>query len=445
MARVVVTALVIAAFTFCGRAHAEEITFTRHVAPILYAHCAECHRADEVGPFPLLTYQDVQKRAALIAKVVTKRLMPPWKPDPGHGEFIDERRLTDEQIALIQAWVKNGSPEGDPAHLPSLPALPTGWRLGAPDVILTMPEPFTIPAEGPDIYQHFVFPLKLSASQRHLRAVEVRPGNRRVVHHAAGILDITGRARKLDAADPLQGYRRFGGPGFLPVGFTPGFVPGQTPRQFPGDSGITLRRGTDLVMQIHYHPIGRAQTDQTTIGLYFRDTKAPRDPSGVLLGSESIDIPAGAKAHVVRDSFTLPVNLQAVEIWAHMHNLGKSVRAWAELPDGSTRNLLKISDWDFNWQDVYRYKEPFTLPRGTVVHAEFIYDNSADNPRNPNSPPRRVTFGETSTDEMAGVVLVGVAESTLGEWTLLAANVKHFIEMHAAGRRSRALRRQVTQ
>lgn len=444
MTRLLCAVCLVACF-FCLPAGAEPVTFTRDIAPILYAHCAECHRADEIGPFPLLDYQDVQKRDRLIAKVVARRTMPPWKPEEGHGEFIEERRLTDDQIATIEAWVNAGAPEGDPAHLPPLPALRTGWRLGEPDLVMTMPEPFTIPAEGYDLYQHFVFPLKLDAKQKYLRAVEVRPGNRRVVHHAAGFLDLTGRARRLDAADPKQGYTRFGGPGFIPAGFTPGFVPGQTPRFFPGNSGITLRKGMDLVLQVHYHPIGRTQTDQTTVGLYFTDQKPARYPTGILLGSESIDIPAGEKAHVIRDSFTLPVDLQAVEIWAHMHNLGKSVRVWAELPDGSTKYLLKISDWDFNWQDVYRYKKPFKLPRGTTVHAEFTYDNSADNPRNPNAPPKRVTFGETSTDEMAGVVIGGLADNTFGEWTLLAANIKHYAGIYTEGKRSRAWRHTTAQ
>ena len=293
--------------------------------------------------------------------------------------------------------------------------------------------------EGNDIYIHFVFPLEIE-KEIYVRAVECRPGNRRVAHHAIGILDATGTARKLDAAQPGPGYRNFGGAGFVPAGFTPGYVPGQTPGFFSEGSAITIKKGTDLVLQMHYHPTGKTETDQTEIGLYLTKTPPTKSILGVLLGSEEIDIPPGSDKFIVSDKFVLPVDLKAGNIWAHMHLLGKEVKVWAELPDGSTTKLLWINDWDFNWQDTYAFKQPMLLPRGTTIRAEWRFDNTDNNPRNPNHPAKRVKLGENSNDEMAGLWLGGELGSELEMWGLLAANVGHYFEVTSKGKTFRERR-----
>lgn len=411
-------------------------TFHKEVSRILHEHCAACHRADEVGPFPLLTYDDARKRASLIREVVTSRTMPPWKPDADHGEFLEDRRLTDSQIETLSRWAQAGAPEGDRRDAPPPPRFPTGWQLGKPDLILKMPEAFSVPAEGRDVYMHFVFPLNLT-QEVYLRGIECRPGNRKVAHHAVGIIDTSGNAKKLDEKHEGPGYPGYG-PGFIPAGFTPGYAPGQTPRFFHEDTAITLKPGSDFVLQMHYHPIGKVERDQTEIGLYFTKKKPERGMVMVMLASEEIDIPAGEKEYRASDQFTLPVDMEVRDVWAHMHCIGKTVTVTATLPDGKKRQLLRISDWDFNWQDVYLYKQRFSLPRGTIVRADWTWDNSAENPRNPFSPPRRIRQGEGSTDEMSGLIVGGVANSWVAEIIHWAAVVGHYLEVASKGQKYKA-------
>jgi hypothetical protein len=422
----------LACFALTGPAQAAEVTFNQQIAPLLFANCTVCHRPNEVAPFSLLTYQDAKKRAKQMSQVVSARTMPPWKPEQGFGDFLHSRRLSDSQVKLFQAWIDGGLLEGSPSDLPPLPKFKEGWQLGTPDLILKMPKPAKIPAEGDDIYLHIVFPLEFE-KERYLKGIEVLPGNRKVAHHAVGILDTSGTARKLNAKAGGSGYARFGGPGFLPAGFTPGYVPGQTPRFFDAETAITLKKGTDLVLQMHYHPTGKEETDQTSVGLYFTDKKPARNMALMLLGSEDIDIAPGKADYTVRDEFKVPCEFEVRSIWAHMHMLGKKVHVWAELPDGKKRELLKIEDWDFNWQDTYQYQKSFKLPKNTLVKADFVFDNSAKNPRNPFSPPKRVTLGENSTDEMAGLIIGGLPPNPWDELALWPAVIGHYFEIAGKG------------
>ncbi|MBC8137393.1 MAG: cytochrome c [Fibrella sp.] len=408
-------------------------TWSRDVAPIVYKNCTPCHRKGEAGPFPLEGYTDAKRMASMLALVTRKRLMPPWKPVAGHGDFREERTLTDAEITVIGRWAAAGATAGDVKTAPPPPKFRTGWQLGTPDMILEMPAAFPIPAEGRDVYQRFVFPLNLS-KDRYLRGIEVRPGNRRIAHHAIGILDTSGTARKLDAKTPEQGYSSMGSSGFLPAGLTPGYVPGQTPRFFAEGSPLTLPKKSDFVLEMHYHPSGKPETDRTVVGLYFTDKKPVKNPTGILLASEEIDIPAGKSAYIVSDKFVLPTALNVTNVWAHMHMVGKKVRVWAELPDGSTEKMLLINDWDFNWQDTYQYEKPIRLPKGTVLHSEWVFDNTDANPRNPNSPPKRVRLGENSTDEMTGLWVGGLADDGWGELSLLGANIGHYFEITGKGK-----------
>lgn len=434
------SSLLILLFLFSQQAMGNERTPTFHkdVSRILYQHCVTCHRKNEIGPFPLVTYDDARKRAKLISEVVKARTMPPWKPDAGHGECLEERRLTDSQIQTLVRWSEASAPEGDRKASPRIPRFRTGWQLGKPNIILRMPEAFKVPAEGRDVYMHFVFPLNLK-SEIYVRGIECRPGNRKVAHHAVGILDASGVARSLDQKHPGPGYPGLG-PGFIPVGFTPGYAPGQTPRVFHDDTAITIKPGTDFVLQMHYHPIGKIELDQSEIGLYLTPKKPQRGMVAVMLGSEEIDIPAGEKEYRASDSFTLPVDIEVRDVWAHMHCIGKTVHARATLPDGTERELLKISDWDFNWQDIYLYKQRFKPPKGTVVRVDWSWDNSEANPHNPFSPPQRIRHGEGSTDEMSGLILGGTANNWVDEIIHWASVAGHYLQVVAKGQRYRAKR-----
>lgn len=374
-------------------------TFAKDVAPILYRNCAGCHRPGEVGPFSLLDYKDAAKRAELLKEVTTARQMPPWPAEPGYGHFLNERRLTDAEVATIAAWADAGAPEGDPKDLPPAPTFPEGWQLGTPDLVLTVSEAFNVPADGPDLFRCFVVPIDLPEN-RTVAAVEFRPGNPKVVHHALFFLDSTGAARKKDEASPGPGFPSFGGPGFLPTGSLGGWAPGSMPRRLADGLGLRLPKGSDLALQVHYHPSGKPETDRSTLGIYFTKAPAQRIVVGQRLVNRQIDIPPG-EAHYQRTAqLEVPVDLKVIGITPHMHLIGREMKVRAIRPDGTEEPLIWIRDWDFNWQGQYTYAEPVRLPAGTRIELTASYDNSADNPRNPSDPPRRVRFGEQTTDEM---------------------------------------------
>lgn len=425
-------------------AHAEVPTFNKNIAPILFENCSSCHRPDEIGPFPLLSYADAEKRARQIVKVTQRKIMPPWKPVKGHGEFRDARTLTDAQIALFKEWLDAGKPEGDAEDLPPAPEFPEGWHNGEPDLILKVAKPFAIPAEGPDIYVHFVLPIELT-EDKYVLGVQVRPTDRRVAHHGVIMLDGSGKARELAAEHGGDHYPNFGGPGFAPRGFLPGYAPGMITRldkNAKGDVAITLPKGMDAVLQMHYHPIGKETTDQPQIGIYFTDKKPERNPAVILMANNDIDIPAGEASYSRVDTFKLPVDFEVRDIWGHMHMIGKTIDVQATLPGGETKDLLRIDDWDFKWQDSYFYKEPFVLPRGTVIRSEWTWDNSEDNPRNPNHPPARVILGEQSTDEMTGLIIGGITKN--GGWEEGLHWLKvigHYLEIEKAAKASEERRK----
>lgn len=379
-------------------------TFNKEVAPILYENCATCHRPGEVAPFPLLTYQDAAKRAGLIAQATEKRFMPPWKPEPGYGEFAHERRLSDAQIQTLKEWAAAGAPEGE-GQAPMVPKFPQGWQAGEPDRVFKMPVEFEVPADGPDRFECFVIPSEL-AQDVYVGAAEFRPGNPRVVHHALVMLDTTGRARQLAQENGGSHYPCFGGARIGQGGLLFGWAPGSVPP--PVEAGISrkIEKGTDIVVQLHYHPSGKAERDQSMLGLRY----APPPTKGVatlLMVNTNIYIPAGAADHWVRTSMTLPQDGELFAIAPHAHYLGKEMKISARMPDGQVKPLIYIKDWDFNWQGQYRYKEPVKLPKGTRIELEYSYDNSSGNPQNPSNPPKMVRWGEQTTDEMA-VAFLGI-------------------------------------
>ncbi len=328
--------------------------------------------------------------------------MPPWKPMPGPDAFEGENRLTKSEIASIASWVRAGAPEGNPSLAPRVPTFASGWQLGTPDEIVSLPAPYRVPPDGPDEYRCFVLPSGPSGKQsvdRYVRAFEFSAENSVTLHHALIFVD----ARR--QPPPLDQYDCFGTPGFLPSAALGGWSPGVSAVFMPTGTAVHIPPHARLVMQLHFHPVGKAETIAPRIALYFADHPPSRVVMDVPLGSNRIDIPAGANDYQIRDHFELPVPVTVVGIIPHAHYLCRDMKGWAVLPDGRTRRLLWINDWDFNWQEHYRYKDPFTLPAGTEVRMEFTYDNSAGNARNPNHPPRRVVWGGSSTDEMAGLHL----------------------------------------
>ena len=378
----------------------EAVTYAKHVAPILWKNCASCHRPGEVGPFSLLTYDDAAKRAEFLAEITGDRRMPPWKAEPNFGKFHADRRMNDADLATIRRWADAGAPKGDDRDLPEPPKFVDGWQLGEPDLVLEMPEEFSVPADGADIYQCFVIPIP-TTEHRTVAAAEFRAGNRRVVHHAIMYLDANGAARKRDAEDAAPGYRSFGGPGVLPTGGLGGWAPGAQPHKLPEGTGKFLRKGSDLVLQLHYHPSGKPEKDRSSVGIYFTEKPATTLVGGLAILNHKIRIPAGEKRHVVTaQSEPLPVPVNVLGIGPHMHLIGREMKVIAKTPDGETIPFLWIKDWDFNWQGAYGFAPKIRLPKGSVIHLEAIYDNSDENPHNPNSPPKLVTWGEQTTDEM---------------------------------------------
>jgi hypothetical protein len=380
------------------------LTFARDIAPIVYRNCAPCHRPGGAGPFPLLSYQDVKKHAPEIAEVTTRRVMPPWAPEAGYGDFSDERRLTAAEIQLIKDWVSQGAPEGNPSETPPLPKFAEGWQLGPPDLIVDAPNAYTLPASGPDVYWNFIIPVALE-KMRYVRAVEIRPGDKRIVHHANLYVDRARSARRQEIAAG-QGF-----PGMDVVidrplsepddGHFLFWKPGGAPYVEPEGFAWRLDPGNDLVLNAHLRPTGKPEQVRPTIGLYFTDQPQEKFPMLVNLEHDgALDIPPGDRDFLVSDDFRLPMDVDVLAVYPHAHYLGHLLEGYATLPNGQRKWLIRNPDWDPNWQGAYHYRQAVFLPKGTVISMRYHYDNSAANPRNPTQPPRRVVAGNQATDEM---------------------------------------------
>jgi mono/diheme cytochrome c family protein len=379
-------------------------TFARDVAPILFRHCAACHRPGEVAPFPLLEYRDARKRAGQLVETTATGHMPPWKAVAGHGEFRNENRLSPAALDVLKRWAEAGAPEGDAQDLPPRPRFAEGWQLGAPDLVVRMPRRYEVAAEGPDIHRNFVIRVTVPEGT-YVRAVEYRPENRSVVHHAALALDPANAMRERDGKDGAPGFTQVAFPGRLlpgPAGF---WVPGKEAQPLPEGVAVVWPKGADLVLQLHLHPTGKPESEQSSVGFHFTDVPPRRSLRGIVLNAKGLDVPAGEPAHVTRDSRTLDRDTRIFGIFPHMHLIGRSVRVAATLPDGGTRSLLRIDHWDFDWQFYHEYASPVLLPQGTRIDVEYVHDNSAANPRNPHVPPQRIVYGEQSTNEMAALLI----------------------------------------
>ena len=387
------------------------VNFNHDVAPIIYGNCSSCHRLGEAAPFPLLSYEDAVKKAATIAKVTHSRLMPPWKAEPATFAYRDDRRLTEEQIAVIQAWVKQGSPEGNAAEKPEPPKFTSGWQLGEPDLIVEMPAAYHVPEDGPDIYRNIAVALGLT-EDKWVTAIDIRPSARTAVHHVLYFADPNGLAHTRPQQGSEPGFAGMvAGAGTLPLG---GWAVGGQPAFFPEGLALSLPRGSDLVVQYHFHPTGKPEAEKSKIGFYFAKKTPERTLARIQMPPSyslfsGLDIPPGEKDFIIRDTYIIPVAVDAVGVSAHAHYLATKMRMTATLPDGEVKTLLWIKDWDFAWQDKYFFKQLQPLPEGTRLDVELHWDNSSDNPRNQSSPPIRVTWGEESKDEMGSVSLIAVA------------------------------------
>ena len=387
---------------------ANEITYARHIAPILATQCVDCHRPGDIGPFSLTTYEQARRRAKMIAAVCEDRVMPPWHAEPGAHSFRDERILSDREIAMLRRWADHGAPRGDEADLVRVAASEkdSGWRLGKPDLVLTMPEPFEVPASGEDIYRYFVIPSGVT-KDRAVSGFEFRPGDATVVHHAIAFVDYTGTARKLDAKDPAPGFTMFGNTNDLmeieDLGGVGGWAPGSEPYELPDGLAMELRAGGDIVLEVHYHLSGKKTTDQSAVALFYTEDPEVRFVDTVVIGTQYVDIKPGDDAYRRYVYMDVPVDMRIIDIGPHMHFIGRDVEVTVTFADGTKHSLLSVPRWDFRWQSVYVYREPVRIPAGSRIEATFTFDNSADNPANPSSPPGRVRWGWGTKDEMCEI------------------------------------------
>jgi Flp pilus assembly protein TadD len=401
-------------FLLCAAAAGQ--TFYKDIAPITNEYCAPCHRPGDAAPFSLLEYSDVKGRARQIAEVTRSRYMPPWPPERGKGDFAGERRLSEAQLKALEAWAAVGAPEGDAKDAPPKPKFVEGWQLGQPDLVVTLDRPYTLAASGSDVFRNFVLRVPLDLT-RYVRAAEIRPGNKRIVHHANVLIDRAGSSRLRDRKDGAPGFSgmdvRIETQTFDPDTHFLFWKPGTVYTEEPPDMAWRIDPGTDLILNMHLQPSGKPESLQPSVGLYFTNQAPSRIPMLIQLEHDgAIDIPPGRRDFVVRDQLRLPVDVDVLGVYPHAHYLGKDLQAWATLPDGTRRWLIRIPDWDINWQAVYRYRKPLSLPGGTLIEMHYTYDNSAANPRNPSRPPVRVVNGDRSVDEMAHLWLQVLPRAT---------------------------------
>jgi hypothetical protein len=378
-------------------------TYAEDIAPILNEHCVQCHRPDQVAPFSLIGYENAKKWAAMVTTVTESKKMPPWKAVHGFGDFSDENVLTADQIAILKTWTDDGAPRGDATKEPKPPTFSDRWSLGKPDMVLTADKPFKVDADGPDIYRNFV--LKQTFDKpTWVTAMDVQPGNRKVVHHVIVYIDHNGQASKLEAAnkDGQEGFNSVG-PGavqFDQQDSLGGWAPGLMARKTPEGTAFLVTPGSHLVLQIHYHKTGKPEEDLTHVALYFAKEPPQRQMRLAWIFNFKLDIPAGEKEYHLDKWFALPADVTVYTVMPHMHLLGRQMKATATLPDGTEKPLVYVDNWDFNWQLTYPFREPVKLPKGSRIHVEATYDNSVANANNPHSPPVEVRWGEQTTDEM---------------------------------------------
>ena len=367
------------------------------VQAILQKHCVACHQAGEIGPMALTEYATVVGFAKKIAQQTASGQMPPWKAVGSAGVFHDENTLTDAEKKALADWAASSPsplPATEKTHGEMQKTKQMDWHLGKPDAVFTMPD-YDIPAEGKDVYRCFVLPAGNPDEDRWVKGIEFQPGNKSIVHHASVFIDLSGAGRKKDDADPLPGYTNptpGNGPGFGSyLSVLGGWTPGHLPRKLPFGVAVFLPKGAELVLEVHYHLTGKPEKDRTRFGVHWATEPIDKKLQLGSVGSQKFQIPASAKNYKIEAEQTLSDNVTVLSITPHMHERGRRMIAYAELPSGERRKIIKIDRWDFQWQPSYRFKEPLTLPRGTKVTVEGYFDNSTNKP---------ISWGESTADEM---------------------------------------------
>jgi hypothetical protein len=384
-------------------------TFTRDVAPILYANCVTCHRAGEIAPMSLISYQDVRPWARAMTKQIADGAMPPWHADAPTGTFSNERKLTAAEKAIIERWAAAGAPEGDPKDLKPPPTFAQGWRIGTPDVIFDMQEDYAIPARGTIEYEHFYIPTNFTEA-KWLKAIEARPGNRALVHHILVYYEAPPDGPRVTPAiqpnredSQLPRRESFGNRppqnNGLVSRLLATYAPGTDAQVFPGGTALRLAPGGVLHLQVHYTANGTAGTDRSKVGLVFAKEPPPDEMRASQFLNARFTIPPGAVNHEVTTDLTFLQDATLRGLFPHTHVRGKRWSYTLELPDGTKRPLLSVPKYDFNWQTYYMFSEPIAVPKGARIVSSAWYDNSAANKSNPD-PTIAVKWGDQTWEEM---------------------------------------------
>jgi hypothetical protein len=406
-----ISVFILTCFFFIECVHAQ-VTYNKDIAPIIHNHCMSCHRQGEIGPMSLTNYEEVKNWAGTIKYVTGQRIMPPWKADHTFSRFLGENYLNDEQIKKIADWVDGGLPEGLASDLPPAPVFPVNSLLGTPDLVLSFKKSYTHKGNGKDEYRYFVLPSGLIQNKK-LKALELRPGNTKIVHHALFFADKTGKARQYDAQTPEYGFSAddfsdFDAFEVINREQFPGYVPGQKSRYFPEGLAQDMPANSDLVIQMHYAPWSVDEKDSSTVNIFFADNNEVIDRTVKGKIMLPYDLVGGANTFFLMPNqvkkfegvYTVPFDVSLIGLSPHMHYLGKNWEVVLENPDGTKTNLIRINEWDFNWQGDYYFNKYIYAKKGSKIRATATYDNTANNPANPSSPPKFVTWGEGTKDEM---------------------------------------------
>lgn len=390
-------------------AQTRTVTFHEDVMPVLQKRCQSCHRPGEAAPFSMLTYKDARPWAASMKRAVASRHMPPWHADPTVGHFGNDRRLTEAEIDTIARWADGGAPEGDPKKAPVALTFLDGWNIGQPDKVFEMPEPFEVPAQGKIDYQWVVLPTGLE-KDTWIEGVEVRPGDRSVVHHVIAFYRKPGSKWLVDAKPGIPTPKGSGdSEAGMSDGAIGGYVPGLPADKLPPGRAVLLPAGSDIVLQVHYNATGKATTDRTKVGIVFARKDVVERSFQIGLANGSFVIPPGAADYPVHAEITLDSDVRVIGFTPHMHLRGKSFEYRAMLPDGSREVLLRVPKYDFNWQLTYDLAEERVFPKGTKFEATATFDNSSGNKFNPD-PAASVRFGDQTWDEMmVGFINIAIA------------------------------------
>ena len=402
-----------------------KVTYARDVAPLLQANCVSCHRTGDVAPFSLATYADAKPWARAIADYTKRGIMPPWKATDNCGPFWDDRSLSEKDKQTLSAWADAGAPSGDlkTAPVAKIAYAPGSWELGTPDVITAPVAPFHLEAEGRDVYRDFTLPIDFN-EDRYISAFDFKPTNRAIVHHIIAYIDLTGdSARERDSKETEPGWSvGGGGSGIKDSDWGQGWAPGTTPRRLPDGVAIKVPKGAKLVLQVHYHKTGKPEVDQSKMGIYWAKQPIANVLHTAAVGNPIFALLPNRDDQTVKAAFIIPFDATLWSVFPHMHMLGKEMTVKATFPDKTEKTLIEIKDWDFNWQMGYAYKEPVKIPKGTRISLVARYDNTTANPNQPSNPPRLVTFGEQTTDEMCFAFMGFTRDGAYSKQTVQAAS-----------------------